>query len=203
MQNLSRQELRLLRKNLKNLPEDVQEEAREVLDLEKTITQQLRGVLGGKLEAKKIRIHGDYHLGQVLYTGRDFVIFDFEGEPARALSERRLKRSPVRDVAGMIRSFQYAAYAPLLKDSSFRQEDIPRLMPWGELWYMYVSGIFLRGYLEALSGKGIVPEDPERINEMLVPYLLEKAIYEMGYELNNRPDWLIIPLRGIKYLCGE
>jgi len=148
----------------------------------------------------KIRIHGDYHLGQVLFTGNDFVIIDFEGEPARTLSERRIKRSPLRDVAGMIRSFHYAAYASLLKHASVRPEDIPRLETWIGLWYRYVGRTFLKSYLNTAGNASFIPKDREVLNLMLKAYLLEKAIYEIGYELNNRPDWIIIPLRGIKHL---
>jgi maltose alpha-D-glucosyltransferase/alpha-amylase len=171
--------------------------------MENRIIAKLRGITGKKLNAQKVRIHGDFHLGQVLYTGKDYIIFDFEGEPARPLTERRLKRSPVRDVAGMIRSYQYAAYSGLFKDSSLREEDREQLEPWAELWYLYIGGAYIRGYLDALGDSPIVPDDRDQFERMLAVYLIQKAVYEMGYELNNRPEWLIIPLRGIKYLCSE
>ncbi len=163
---------------------------------------RLGRITARKLTASKIRIHGDYHLGQVLSTGSDFVIFDFEGEPVRPLSERRLKRSPVRDVAGMIRSYHYAAFAALLSGLAVREKDAALLEPWADLWYKHSCGAFLRGYLETVRGSGLAPDDEEGFENLLVPYLLEKAVYEMGYEMNNRPAWLVIPLRGIAYLCG-
>jgi len=202
IQNMAKDSLRLLRGNLPSLERDTRAEAKEVLQLEAEVLEVMRGVTKHRIDLVKTRIHGDYHLGQVLFTGKDFVIFDFEGEPARPMSERRLKRSPVRDVAGMIRSFHYAAYFPLLSDSWIREEDVEHLEPWAELWYQYISAVFLRAYLETARGSRLIPQDKEPLERVLYPYLLEKALYEMGYELNNRPEWLLIPLRGIKHLCG-
>ncbi len=203
MQNQARQELRQLQKALPDLPQATQDEAQKVLDLQPEILGRMQAITAGKLEAKRIRIHGDYHLGQVLFTGSDFVIFDFEGEPARPLSERRIKRSPMRDVAGMLRSIQYLAHSALRSGPAARPHDPETLVPWADRWYQIVSVAFLQGYLGAMAGSGLVPEDPEQLERLLVPYLLEKAVYELGYELNNRPDWLIIPLRGIQLLCGD
>jgi len=185
------------------LPESLQEDVDAVLGLQPTILKQMRRITGSRLPAKKIRIHGDYHLGQVLFTGSDFVIFDFEGEPVRPLTERRIKRSPMRDVAGMIRSFHYAAYTTLLSGTTVRQQDTGALAIWADLWYRYVSAGFLNGYLQPMADSDLLPQDPDLLENLLVPYLLEKAVYELGYELNNRPDWLVIPLRGIRHLCGD
>lgn len=162
-----------------------------------------RVMFGGKLSSLKIRIHGDYHLGQVLYTGTDFTIIDFEGEPARTISERRLKRSPLRDVAGMIRSFHYPTYSLLFSQKTFSPEEIRRLEPWADLWYKYVSGVFLRSYFATVAGAPFVPADRKELALMLNAFVLGKAIYEVGYELNNRPDWVIIPLHGIKDLLED
>ncbi|MFP4315327.1 MAG: maltose alpha-D-glucosyltransferase [Desulfovibrionales bacterium] len=202
MQNLARREMRLLKRVLPTLPEHIQQEAATVLDLEKDIFRVMRSILGSKIDVVKTRIHGDFHLGQVLYTGKDFVLFDFEGEPARALSERRLKRSPIRDVAGMLRSIHYVAYTSLLKHVTVRTEDIHYLDPWADLWYHHIGGSFLKGYLRTAEGASFLPQDSEKLEKMLFPYMLEKAVYELGYELNNRPEWVIIPIRGIKHLCG-
>jgi len=148
----------------------------------------------------RIRCHGDYHLGQVLYTGKDFVIIDFEGEPARPISERRIKRSPLRDVAGMLRSFHYAAYARLFAQQEaglIRSEDFSYLESWVEFWHTWVSVLFLKAYLEVAAQGGFLPRTNEELQVLIDIYLLEKAIYELGYELNNRPEWIRIPVRGI------
>lgn len=203
MQSLVKKVFLLLRSNISRLPQEVRGEASEILESEKKIVAQMRAILKKKLPAKKIRIHGDYHLGQVLYTGKDFIIIDFEGEPARTLSERRIKKSPLRDVAGMVRSFHYAAYLALLKETFIRPEDLPFLTPWGEVWYRYFSGAFLRSYLEVIGTSDIIPQEKEDQEIMLNAFLLDKAVYEIGYELNNRPDWIVIPIRGIKHLLQD
>ena len=189
-----------LRENLKHLPEDTREYARAVLDMEKTIIDRYNLIRRGKITASRIRCHGDYHLGQVLYTGKDFVIIDFEGEPARSLSERRLKRSPLRDVAGMIRSFHYAAHTALNKRvplQSKPEDALPLLQHWAQYWYVWVSVDFLNTYLNTVSQIGLLPEDPDKLKILLDAFLLDKALYEVGYELNNRPDWVKVPLQGI------
>ncbi|HEC99325.1 MAG TPA: maltose alpha-D-glucosyltransferase [Proteobacteria bacterium] len=198
MRSLARRVLQSLGKNLKRLREGVQKDASAILASEQEILARFQKILPEKISAMKIRIHGDYHLGQVLFTGKDFVIIDFEGEPARTLSERRLKRSPLRDVAGMIRSFHYAAYNALFLDASLRAKDKPLLEPWADLWYHYVSGIFLHSYLETCGEAPFIPHEKGELETLLHAFLLDKAIYELGYELNNRPDWIIIPVRGVQ-----
>ena len=187
-------------KNLQKLEDDARKEASEVLNMKDDILDVLRRIYARKIDVIKIRIHGDYHLGQVLFTGKDFVITDFEGEPARSYSERRLKRSPLRDVAGMIRSFHYAAYGSLVLDSHIRKEDFSKLIPFVEQWYHYMSGFFMKAYLETVRGSAFIPRDKEDLDTLMTTFLLEKAIYELNYELNNRPGWVMIPLRGIKDL---
>jgi maltose alpha-D-glucosyltransferase/alpha-amylase len=201
MRNLTKQVFQLLRGGLGNLPVALREEAQKILDREGDVIDHFRLILNGKISAMRIRCHGDYHLGQVLYTGKDFVIFDFEGEPARPLSERRLKRSPLRDVAGMLRSFHYAAYAALFSEQAsgiVREEDIAYLEAWAQFWYLWVSIAFLRTYLPATARVGILPRRKDELQVLMDVYLLEKAMYELGYELNNRPGWLRIPLQGIQ-----
>jgi len=189
------QTLQLMREKAKDLPE-----LEELLAKENDLHQCFRAVLQGRIDGVRIRTHGDYHLGQVLYTGNDFVIIDFEGEPARPLSERRIKRSALRDVTGMLRSFHYAPYAVLFGTTPgfyVRPEDVPRLENGARFWIQWVSASFLRAYL-AESGKGAhLPTRPESMQALLNAYLMEKALYEIVYELNNRPDWVRIPLRGV------
>jgi maltose alpha-D-glucosyltransferase/alpha-amylase len=197
-QTLVRTAFQTLSRKMDSLPEEVRAEAQEVLNGKEAILTALKRIYQKKLEADKIRIHGDYHLGQVLFTGKDIVILDFEGEPSRSHSERRLKRSPLRDVAGMIRSYHYAAYGSLFLNHEYTPDEVKQLTPFAEQWYHYMSGFFTQAYLETVKGSPFIPKEKEELDVMLQTYLLEKAIYELNYELNNRPDWVIIPLRGIK-----
>ncbi len=200
MRTLARRTFDLLRKQLGDLSDEGKSEAEKVLQLEKDIIDRFGRLFSKKISAMKIRIHGDYHLGQLLYTGTDFVVIDFEGEPARSLSERRLKRSPLRDVAGMIRSFHYPAYATLFNNKALSPNDMQSLKPWADLWYKHVAGAFLKAYLDGAGDAAFIPSNQEEFELMLNAFLLTKAIYEVGYELNNRPDWVIIPLQGITHL---
>jgi len=193
-----------LRRRLRHLPDEVKLDAQRVLDLDNTIIGRFQEITKQKLTGMRIRCHGDYHLGQVLYTGRDFVIVDFEGEPARHLGERRIKRSPLRDVAGMLRSFEYATYVGLRGQAStvLRSEDLPMLREWARAWYQWVSATFLKSYLQLMADTPILPQPPEGMKVLLDAYLLYKAIYEVNYELNNRPDWVGLPLQGILHVLG-
>jgi maltose alpha-D-glucosyltransferase/alpha-amylase len=200
---LSRHNLRLLARTLEHLPAGPAHDARAVLADHETVDARLRNLLSHRFGGQRIRIHGDFHAGQVLHTGRDLVIIDFEGEPSRPLSERRLKRSPLRDVAGMVRSFHYAAYGSLLHPNlgpTVREEDAAALEPWVRAWYHWVSAAYLRGYREATEGAAFLPSDGGEWATVLDAMLLHKSFYELGYELNNRPDWVAIPLRGIAQL---
>jgi maltose alpha-D-glucosyltransferase/alpha-amylase len=193
----------LMRKNLSSLRGPVLEDAIQVLDHQNEILNRFRSLLSRKILAYRTRIHGDFHLGQVLYTGRDYVIIDFEGEPARPLTERRIKRTPIRDVAGMLRSFHYAAYTSLfgkLGSAIVRPEDVAAMEPWARIWNVWISSTYLNSYLLHAQAGGFLPAERESINILLNVYLLEKALYELGYELNNRPDWVRIPLTGILQL---
>jgi maltose alpha-D-glucosyltransferase/alpha-amylase len=200
MRTRARQTLRLLRTRLRTLSAAARAAANEVLGLEAVLDRRLRAITAQKLCAGRIRCHGDYHLGQVLYTGKDFVIVDFEGEPARSLSERRIKRSPLRDVAGMLRSFHYAVFTALSDPSVgavVRPEDQVRLHPAAQLWYQWVSATFLNAYLSAIGTTALLPRAEADLALMLDVYMLEKALYEVLYELSNRPQWVHVPLRGI------
>jgi maltose alpha-D-glucosyltransferase/alpha-amylase len=206
MRNLTTHVFQLLRERRDTLPADARQEATALLDLEDTLLQTFRAIVGRKIAAMLIRCHGDYHLGQVLYTGKDFVIIDFEGEPARPLSERRLKRSPLRDVAGMLRSFDYATHAVLIGAAgggAIRPEDVPTLKPWARFWHRWVSSSFLRAYLHHSTGTALIPPAREEFAMLLNVLLLEKSVYELGYELNNRPEWVEIPMRGILERLGR
>jgi maltose alpha-D-glucosyltransferase/alpha-amylase len=163
---------------------------------------QVRRLMDGLLHGSRIRGHGDYHLGQVLWTGRDVVIIDFEGEPARPLAQRRLKRSPAYDVAGMLRSFHYAAYAALFRESGRDAAVGGPPEAWAKLWRAWVSAAFLKAYRAEVAPAGIMPEDDDELARLIDLHLIEKAVYELGYELDNRPEWVVIPARGLEELLG-
>jgi maltose alpha-D-glucosyltransferase / alpha-amylase len=165
-----------------------------LLGSEGELLRRAQAAGGGLIRAAKARTHGDYHLGQVLNTGSDFVIIDFEGEPQRSLAFRKEKRSPLRDVAGMLRSFHYAAHSGL---GEVKGGDPSTLKPWAEAWAQWASRTFLRGWLESTAGAPFVPASRQETRLLLEAFLLEKAIYEVGYELNNRPAWVGIPIAGI------
>ncbi|MDZ7345276.1 MAG: phosphotransferase, partial [candidate division KSB1 bacterium] len=205
MRSTATRAFHLLRQQVQALPQPLRAEAQQVLAREGEVLQRFHAIVGRKITAMRIRCHGDYHLGQVLYTGKDFVIIDFEGEPTRPLSERRIKRSPLRDVAGMIRSFHYAAYAALFKQEAeggyaAYPETMATLELWARVWYVWVSATFLRAYREVASKAAFLPHTREELQVLMDAYLLEKAVYELSYELNNRPEWVRVPLRGIGQL---
>ena len=172
--------------------------AARVVAREAELSSRFERILQHDLRAKRARCHGDLHLGQVLFTGNDFVLIDFEGEPARPLAERRDKQSPLRDVMSMIRSFDYATEAVLRSG----QNEVA-LRPWANVWKQQVSAAFLRGYLDAAGDAAFIPETAQELDTLLDFYELEKTVYEVTYELDNRPEWLPLPLAGIETICAR
>jgi maltose alpha-D-glucosyltransferase/alpha-amylase len=154
----------------------------------------------------RTRIHGDYGLGQVLRTDEDFMIIDFEGNPVRSLAERRAKQSPLKDVAGMIRSFGYAAYAALSAFAVHTPDDYGALEPWADEWQRWAAAAFLASYRLAIAplmtNPAIVPADAEVFGAMLTAFVVDKAFDELTYELDGRPDWVRIPLAGLLRLAS-
>lgn len=165
---------------------------------ERALSARLLQFRDADMTGMRMRVHGDYHLGQVLHTGKDFVILDFEGEPARTLSFRRGRRSPLADVAGMIRSFDYAALAPVLRDTpiDFHDPEQDIRLAWAEVFSSWLSGTFLESYRDGLEGSPLLPTD-DTFGQVLGTHVLEKALYELVYELNNRPSYVPIPLRAV------
>ena len=205
MRNLAGRTIRLLRDRLSMLPENTQKQAQRLSEHQDRISACFDALLKHRIDVVRIRTHGDLHLGQVLYTGKDFVIIDFEGEPARPLSERRRKRPGLRDVAGMLRSFHYAAFGSLLEQVSsgaLGGRDFASMEPWARLWQEWTSWAFLKAYLETAGESPIVPKARAELKVLLDAFVLDKAIYELGYELNSRPDWVTIPLHGIEQIAG-
>ncbi|MGA3351707.1 MAG: maltose alpha-D-glucosyltransferase [Acidimicrobiales bacterium] len=174
----------------------------KALAREDEILARLRRFATFSAQAKRIRCHGDYHLGQVLWTGKDFVIIDFEGEPTRSLGRRRLKRPAAVDLAGMVRSLHYAGQAAELRLTRdlgipIDGEEIERVEAWVTFWHRWVSGTFLEAYMALAAGAGYLPPERAQVAQILDFFLLEKAVYELSYEANSRPGWVDIPARGI------
>jgi maltose alpha-D-glucosyltransferase / alpha-amylase len=190
-----------LKASLASLPDEFVDRAAQALGQRHRILDRFRTLEQMEPDAVQIRIHGDYHLGQVLRVENDFVIIDFEGEPARTLAERRGKQPALKDVAGMLRSFSYAAYAGLLGYTARRLEEFARLEPWCVFWEKWTCAAFLRAYREASADAPFLPRSAEHFEILLNAFLLDKALYELSYELNNRPAWVRIPLRGILALA--
>jgi maltose alpha-D-glucosyltransferase/alpha-amylase len=205
MRNLLGRVMRLLVGRIRTLPKELQPGAQAVLDHKDKIGERFDSFLKHRLSVVRQRTHGDLHLGQMLYTGKDFIIIDFEGEPARPLTERRRKRSALRDVGGMLRSFGYAALSEMtnqIQGGALGKADFANMEPWARFWQTWCSWAFLRGYLETANGTAIVPKSREELQILLDAFVLEKAIYELGYELDNRPNWAFIPIQGISQIAG-
>ncbi len=192
-----------LRAELNRLPEPVRPEARALLDRRRELLGAFESFTARKLGTMRLRCHGDFHLERLLYTGKDFLIVDFEGLVDRSLSERRIKRSPFRDVATMLRSFTYAAYSVLLTADGSATETLELKERLVRLWSHYVGGVFLHSYLETAAGAPFIPADRGDLEVLLHNFMLDKAVDELGYELRHRPHWLVVPARGILELIGR
>jgi maltose alpha-D-glucosyltransferase/alpha-amylase len=192
--------LQSLKAYVYNLTGHVKEKAIELLAKEARILTIFNAIRDHNIVASNIRIHGDYHLGQVLLCHNDFVIIDFEGEPTSSIRERALKRSPLRDVAGMLRSIDYAAKSACSRhnadvDASISMLNGSRL--WAELWSTWMSAQFLEGYFRTSRSASYLPKDKTDLTILLKVFLLEKALYEIEYELGHRPDWIHIPIDAV------
>ncbi|MGZ3911631.1 MAG: maltose alpha-D-glucosyltransferase [Flavisolibacter sp.] len=203
MQSLVRETFQSIERNRKNLSENVSGELDELKRQKAKILEELKKIYSRKLDAEKIRIHSNLHLQQILLTGKDVAIHDFGGNPYRNYSERRLKRSPLRDVVSMIRSFYYVAYKAFFSTNQVPKNEIQGLLPFASLWARYMSSFFLDAYLEKTLQASFIPHDKEDLHMILKIYLLEGAIHDLNYELNNRPQYVMIPLRLIEAIMNE
>jgi maltose alpha-D-glucosyltransferase/alpha-amylase len=194
MQSLVRETYQSLERNMKKFPPDVKEAVAEFKNQKAEIINELKKIYAKKLAASKIRIHGNLHLQQFLLTGKDVAIHDFGGNPHRNYSERRLKRSPLRDVASMVRSFHYVAYKAFFNTIQVGKEEIHNLLPFAGIWAQYMSSFFLNAYLEKIESSSLIPSTKEDKDLMLRTYILEGAIHDLNYELNNRPEYIVVPL---------
>ena len=189
------QVLEVLTSQADGLPEPLGTQMHQLLAQRAAIMERLQAVATLTPGMTRIRCHGDYHLGQLLWHEHNFVIIDFEGEPMRPLAERRRKQSPLKDVAGMLRSLSYAAYAALFAFTRTRPEDLGRLEPWAAFWQHWISARFVQSYLTTAAGASFMPPERRDLAILLEAFVLDKALYELHYELNNRLDWVRIPLQ--------
>ena len=198
LQRVTREAFENLRRSIPSLPATIQTEAEAVLQRKNEVLACFKRVFKHKINTVKIRTHGDFQLGQLLWTGKDFVIINFEGEPSRPFSERRILRSGLRDVAAMIRSFHYAAYSPLMQQNYAEEYREEHLEQWAEAWYYYVSRFYLDGYKSTLQDTDLIPDNERDYSVLLDTFLLEIAVGELNSELNHRPLFALVALRGIQ-----
>ncbi len=196
LRNQARRALELLRKRLGSLPEAVAGPARKLLDQEEELLRRGRQIFERKITAMRTRCHGDYHLSQLLFTGKDFIIKGLEGDIHRPLSDRRRKRSPLRDVASMLRSFHYAAFLASAQ-GGIRPEDLPTLEPWKHFWLLWVAVAFLKAYLAVVRPAALLPQDHGELGTLLYFYLLKRTAFELEYELRHHPDQARVPIEGL------
>jgi maltose alpha-D-glucosyltransferase/alpha-amylase len=187
---------------LQHIPENLKEDLQEIINRKEELLTTFKRIYAKKLDVIKIRIHGNLHLGQVIFTGRDVVINDFGGDPVRSFSDRRLKRSPLRDVASMVRSFRNVAYDGFTKTTQVQKENIPSLIPFARLWAHYMVGFFMKSYLETVRNTAFIPADKQDLQMMLETYMLEKSLLDLNHELKNQPEKAVVPLRVIKSIIG-
>jgi len=195
--------LNLLKENYARLDKNAKALADDFIENEANIRRFFGKIVSKEFQSSRIRIHGDYHLGQVLFTGTDYLIIDFEGEPESSIADRKIKHSPLKDVSGMIRSFHYAVCSKLYFSAETRSIDPLRLQKAADRWYKIITDAYLDAYLNTMGDVASVFGNRTEMNFLLQLHLLEKAVYELGYELNGRPDWIRIPLKGIQHVLFE
>ena len=189
-----------MRSRVQDLPAAAQQDINEVLNREGEIRGQLLLLRDKRMSGFRIRTHGDYHLSNVLFAGSEWFITNFEGDPMRPMSERRIKRSALRDIATLLRSFHYVSHAALFGDVPgivASREGHPQLEKWAHAWYRWVSSIFLKEYLDAAKNAPFLPEHKDEFDILLASYRMERALIEIEYETEQRPQWIRIPVRGI------
>lgn len=178
--------------------------ATEFLNKKKAIRNFFLDFDWNNIKGERIRIHGDYHLGQILVTDGDFIIIDFEGEPESTIRDRKIKQPPLKDMAGLFRSYHYALFASILNNRNVLNYQTEHLFEAGEKLFTYIVGLSLQAYFEKIYAYGKLNLGYRSEQEFILMYhLTEKAVYELGYELNSRPEWAIIPLKGINSIMKQ
>jgi maltose alpha-D-glucosyltransferase/alpha-amylase len=201
MQSLVRESFHHIDKKWESLPELTRSSLEGLRDQREIILTRLKRIYEKKLDVMRIRIHSTYELRKVLLTGKDLSIQDFVGDPLRSFSERRIKRSPVRDIADMVCSFYYVAYEGFFSSQQVPKDQIPSLLPFARQWAYYMSGFFTKAWLDVVKGKAeLVPEEEKDFDMLVQTFILERAIRYLNYELVHRPDWALVPIHIIKHI---
>jgi trehalose synthase-fused probable maltokinase len=195
--------LALLSSERRRLDPRTGDAAERLIGRQPALFDRLDAVGAMPIDGLRTRVHQDYHLGQLLWAGERYVLLDFEGEPARPLAERRAKRSPLVDVAGMLRSYSYAAWSALFRWSDRAGEKPHEHMAWATLWESAAVASFVGTYLEAARGAAFLPRDATALGSLLDLFMLDKALYELEYELNNRPGWIAVPVEGLLRIIDD
>jgi maltose alpha-D-glucosyltransferase / alpha-amylase len=203
LQSLVRETFQNVEKNIGAVQEKDQQELRSWLEKKEPLLNILKKIYAKKLDVQKIRIHGNLHLDQILLTGKDIAIHDFGGDPHLNFSERRLKRSPLRDVASMVRSFYYLAHEAIMNTTHVPKDDIPRLMAYAPLWAHYMSGFFTHAYFKQQGQKRLLPDSDEDLEMMLETFLIQKALQALNGEIIKRPGHAFIPLKILEQTLGK
>jgi maltose alpha-D-glucosyltransferase/alpha-amylase len=193
MQSLVRETFEGLARNKQALPATLKERLDRILAYRPELLTTLKKIYASKMDTLKIRIHGNYHLGQILLTGRDLVISDYSGDPSLSFSERRLKRSPAVDLASMVASFYDIAFEAFLNSQQLHEDDVKRLLPMAALWAHYLSGCFIGAYREGTRGTGLLPGGDADFETLLQYYLVQKAMTVFNGYLKKDPKRLVIP----------
>jgi maltose alpha-D-glucosyltransferase / alpha-amylase len=189
----------LVRRHMQDLGDEQKHRLNGLIENEQHIFEYIRGILEQeKLSAKKTRIHGNYKLDKLVFTGKDFIITDFEGEVEFPLSVRRLKYSPLKDVASMLSSFHYAVHIGYFHRKEFSPVNNNFLKPLMDKWYAVVSETYLRGYTQAARNSGMIPEDEKKIHQLLDLFIIEKAFREIRQFMLHEPDSLSIPVNALE-----
>ncbi len=202
-ESLLKRRLLLAKENMHALDEKGKTLAEYFVQQAEVIRRFFAKIKSETVTSLRTRIHGDYHLGQVLYNGSDYIILDFEGEPESSISDRKIKHSPLKDVAGMLRSFHYAVSAKLYFSAETKDVADEVIENAAQHWYKMISETYLRQYFDTMGSATLIASDKSEQAFLLQMHLLEKAIYELGYEFNGRPSWVKIPLKGIEQVLKE
>ena len=202
MTSLVREMSEAIDKRGNNIPEELDSEIKALYNKKELLLNILRRIYSKKFDVQKIRTHGNLGLSHILLTGKDIVLHDFGGNPLKPYSERRLKRSPLRDVAAMIRSFYYVAYEGFLTSAQMQPQEQNNLLPFAGFWAHYMSGFFLKAYLEEIKDTAFIPDNKEDFEVLIQTFLLENALHWFNYEITLRPERVVIPLRIIQTIIG-